>query len=81
MVKIKCPECGSDNVIFWKETIVTTHHKIRKDGKPYKNGRIAYTDGNSPYGYQCLHCGEWCSISGGDDEESWQYVYIKEKKK
>lgn len=61
---IKCPKCGSKNIIGWRNEYYTSYYKIDKDGflKLDKSiGKPIYQS-SSGEGLQCQDCGETFTI-------------------
>ena len=70
--KVKCPWCGSEDVIIFVEELVTYYYKIKKNGERYKNYFDKNTsDSPTPMGYKCNKCEE---VSLVGDMESWEEI-------
>ena len=56
--KVKCPNCGSHNILYQSEFVFTVYKKIKKDGSTCKNNH--YKTIPTPldtWGYECEDCG------------------------
>ena len=76
ITKIKCPHCGSTNILFFQEYTITRHFKLKKNGEPYKRPIKEYynkEDGGMPAGYQCQDCKAFASI-WNEDIKDWEEI-------
>lgn len=78
-VKFKCPRCGSENVVGWKQKTMEydyylnsvmrkgTYLSVRKVSKSGID-----TNTGECWGYKCYDCGEFCSEYFGDNSKNWR---------
>jgi hypothetical protein len=54
---VKCPYCGSTNILYWVEEVRTVYYKTKKNGDPYKIPiRKGTHDLLDTCGYVCDDC-------------------------
>lgn len=56
MSKLKCPNCGSENLVFYRENLSVYITKLTKDGKLPRREHLSHTDGNFPHHIDCKDC-------------------------
>lgn len=56
MDKLKCLNCGSENLVFYRENLHVYQTPLTKDGKIPKREKLSYTDGNFPHHVDCNDC-------------------------
>lgn len=58
-MKVRCPKCGSSNVLYWNELVFTEYKKVKRDGnlskKVYHKTAPELLD---TCGYECEECGK-----------------------
>ncbi|MNL91058.1 hypothetical protein D3C81_07860 [compost metagenome] len=56
MSKLKCLNCGSENLTYYREELYIFNTTLNKNGTIPKKEKLGYTDGNFPCHIDCVDC-------------------------
>jgi hypothetical protein len=73
--KVTCLNCGSDNLVEFKEKLITEYRKINKDGTISKRKEVENSDGYA-WGIQCRNCN---SLFDYETDSNGKVISLDEK--